>query len=304
MELTFLGTGSGVPSKMRNVSSLALSMLQERDEVWLFDCGEATQHQILHTTIKPRKIAKIFITHAHGDHIFGLPGLLSSRSFQDGTKPLDIYGPPEVKTFIDTALIMSDTHIKYPINYHPIKEGNIFEDNQLTVKAKKLKHGIPSYGFMIEQYDSIGPLQPEKLKALGVEPGPIFKKIKENEQVTLQDGTVINRDDVTGPPIQGKKIAILGDTRFDESVIPFVKHADVFVHEGTFRKDDQQLAENYFHSTSEQAAIIAKKAEVKQLILNHISSRYQPKDLDQELQYLKTIFSHVTFASDFSTYTV
>ncbi len=121
MELLFLGTGAGVPAKLRNVSSLALMLLEERNAVWLFDCGEATQHQIIHTSLKPRKIEKIFITHLHGDHIFGLPGLLGSRSFQGGTTELTIYGPKGIRQFVETALKVSNTHLKYPLVIEEIK---------------------------------------------------------------------------------------------------------------------------------------------------------------------------------------
>src|SRR5690625_940048 len=134
MELKFLGTGAGVPSKNRNVSSIALSLLQEINSVWLFDCGEATQHQILHTTIKPRKINNIFITHLHGDHIFGLPGFLSSRSFQGGEDLLTIYGPAGLKQFIDTCLNISETHLQYDINIEEISEGTILEDDTFIVQ--------------------------------------------------------------------------------------------------------------------------------------------------------------------------
>ncbi|KZU99303.1 Ribonuclease Z [Lactiplantibacillus plantarum] len=120
MQLEFLGTGAGSPGKFRNVTSTALRLLDERNEVWLFDVGEGTQHQILRTTLKPRKIAKIFITHLHGDHIFGLPGLLSSRSFQGGDEPLTIYGPVGVRDFVQTALRVSGTHLSYPLKFHEI----------------------------------------------------------------------------------------------------------------------------------------------------------------------------------------
>src|SRR5690625_4101469 len=116
MEITFLGTGAGMPSKERNVSAIMLNLLQERNSLWLFDCGEATQHQILQTKIKPRKIEKIFISHLHGDHVFGLPGLLSSRSFQGGEEPLTIYGPTGIKQFIHTCLQISETHLRYNID--------------------------------------------------------------------------------------------------------------------------------------------------------------------------------------------
>src|SRR5699024_1377186 len=117
MEITFLGTGAGMPSKERNVSALILNLLQEINELWLFDCGEATQHKILRTTLKPRKISKIFISHLHGDHIFGLPGLLSSRSFLDGDEPVTIFGPVGIKEFVQTSLKVSKSHLTYPLKF-------------------------------------------------------------------------------------------------------------------------------------------------------------------------------------------
>ncbi|TFB23892.1 ribonuclease Z [Filobacillus milosensis] len=304
MELTFLGTGSGVPSKKRNVSSIALSMLQERDEVWMFDCGEATQHQILHSTIKPRKISKIFITHMHGDHIYGLPGLLSSRSFQEGTSAVEIYGPPRLKEFIELSLRVSETKLKYNLIFRSLDQNVLFEDDHLTVKVTKLKHGLPSYGYIIEEKESIGHLLPDKLKALGIKPGPIYQDIKNNESITLKDGTKVNRSDVTGPPIPGKKISILGDTQATDTVIPFIEGSDVLVHEGTFIENDQELAQKYYHSTGNEAAEIAKKADVKKLILTHLSSRYHSDDLSQELEKLKEIFPKTFYAEDLTTYQI
>lgn len=148
--LYFLGTGAGVPSKGRNVSAIALQLLEERGQTWLFDCGEATQHQILHTSVRPRRIEKIFITHLHGDHIFGLPGLLGSRSFQGGTTPLTVYGPKGIKQFIEVALSVSTTHVKYPLEVVEItEEGTVFEDNEFYVETKRLSHGIECFDIVL-----------------------------------------------------------------------------------------------------------------------------------------------------------
>src|SRR5690625_3048048 len=135
MEMTFLGTGAGTPSKERNVSALALSLLQESNSIWLFDCGEATQHQLLYTNIKPRKINKIFITHLHGDHIFGLPGFLSSLSFLGGTERLTIYGPPGIKDFIHSSLTTSETCLTYPLVIREIDSTHIYEDDWFMVEC-------------------------------------------------------------------------------------------------------------------------------------------------------------------------
>lgn len=204
MELEFLGTGAGLPAKHRNVTSIALRLLAERNAIWLFDCGEGTQMQILHTTIKPRKIEKIFISHLHGDHIFGLPGLITSRSNQAGDKPLEIYGPKGIEDFIRTSLKISKTHLNYPLKFIEISsdEETLFEDDQFVVTCKRLDHGVASFGFRVTEKDHKGELQVEKLKALGVKPGPIYGKLKQGESVTLTDGQTINGKDFVG---QAKK---------------------------------------------------------------------------------------------------
>ncbi|MBB6455346.1 ribonuclease Z [Salirhabdus euzebyi] len=299
MDLYFLGTGSGVPSKKRNVSSFALQMLQERGTVWLFDCGEATQHQILHTSIKPRKIEKIFITHLHGDHIFGLPGLLGSRSFQGGTTPLEIYGPKGIEEYIHTSLRISCTNLTYPIHIKEISEGIVFDDKQLKVTAKRLYHGIPSFGYKIEEKDQIGELLPNKLRDKGIMPGPIYKQLKDQDCVTLADGKVLFRKDFVGPPKKGKVLTIFGDTRYSEELIPFVNGTDLLIHEATFAPEEGAMAHDYYHSTAEQAAILASKANVNKLILNHISSRYQEEDMPKIHDKVKEIFPNTIIVNDF-----
>lgn len=299
MELTFLGTGAGLPSKKRNVTAIALSILQEVNNVWLFDCGEATQHQILHTSIKPRKINKIFITHLHGDHLYGLPGLLSSRSFQSGDAPLTVYGPKGIKEYIDISLTVSGTHLTYPLDIIELTVGKLFEDDKFEVYCEKLEHGISSYGFYIREKDQIGQLNVRKLKAMGISPGPIYQQIKENEFTQLSDGTLIKRADVIGPPKQGRRLAILGDTRSTFKHTSFVKDADILVHEATFEKTANELAYNYFHSTTAEAAQLARDSGVNKLILTHISSRYLDDDLPQLLKEAQEIFPNTILAHDF-----
>ncbi|MCD5323102.1 MULTISPECIES: ribonuclease Z [Pontibacillus] len=304
MEFIFLGTGAGVPSKKRNVTSIALQLLQERGATWLIDCGEATQHQILNTSIRPRRIEKIFITHLHGDHIFGLPGLLGSRSFQGGTTPLEIYGPRGIKAFIETALSISSTRLTYDLQIHEIDEGKIYEDDQFTITCKKLDHGILSYGYSFEEKDKPGELLVKQLQKSGIQPGPIYQQIKDNPRVMLEDGTMIEREDYVGPPKKGRKVCVFGDTRFHERFIPFVKDADVLVHEATFSENEETLAYNYYHSTTAQAARIAQEGGVKQLIMTHISSRYQDEDVNSLLNEARTYFSNTDIAADLKQFKV
>ncbi|MCM3114725.1 ribonuclease Z [Neobacillus sp. MER 74] len=299
MDIFFLGTGAGMPAKLRNVTSIALKLLEERGAVWLFDAGEATQHQILHTPIKPRRIEKIFITHLHGDHIYGLPGLLSSRSFQGGESEVTVYGPKGIKDYIHVSLSISQTYLKYPLVVIEIEEGIIFEDEQFLVESRRLDHGIPSYGYRIVEKDRPGTLLADKLKEAGVQPGPIFRKIKNGEAVTLDDGRTIDPTEFLGPEQKGRVVTILGDTRYCENAISLAMNADLLVHEATFSAHEEKLAHDYFHSTTHQAADVAKKAHSKLLCLTHISSRYDRNAWQELVDEAKEVFPNTDIAEDF-----
>ncbi|NVY95741.1 ribonuclease Z [Lactobacillus sp. DCY120] len=300
MELEFLGTGAGVPSKGRNLSSLALKLLNERNEIWLFDVGEATQQQILETTIRPRKINKIFITHLHGDHLFGLPGLLSSRSFQGGQTPLDLYGPRGIKRFVQTTLKLSDSHLTYKINYHELQAGGvIFEDQTFRVICGQLEHRIPCYGYRIEEKPHAGELLMEKLERFNVPNGPLLGQLKRGQEITLADGTVLRGTDFIGPSRPGRVVTILGDTRYCSESINLARQADVLVHESTLAHAEEKMAWQHYHSTSRQAAQVAVQAQVKRLLLNHISARYFGNSFYELLNDARKVFSNVYVVKDF-----
>ncbi|EAD0699601.1 ribonuclease Z [Listeria monocytogenes] len=304
MELVFLGTGAGVPSRGRNVTSIALSMLNERNAIWLFDCGEATQHQIMRSQIKLSKLEKIFITHLHGDHIFGLPGLLSSRSFQGGESDLTIYGPVGITEYVETSLRLSGTRLTYKIIFNEIEPGLIFEDKMFSITVDELDHGLRSFGYRIVEKDKPGALNADKLIDDGVEPGPIFQKIKKGETVTLAGGSVINGKDYIDEPQKGKIISIFGDTKATASELELALNADVLVHEATFEGDKEKLAGEYMHSTTLQAASLAKKANVKKLILTHISSRYD-RDASKELLIeAQSVFENTEIAYDLAVFPI
>ncbi|MCD8509213.1 MAG: ribonuclease Z [Bacillus sp. (in: Bacteria)] len=305
MKLTFLGTGAGVPAKERNVSSVAFHLMNKAGSIWLFDCGEGTQQQILRTSIKLRRIERIFITHLHGDHIFGLPGLLGSRSFQGGVEALTIYGPRGIKEFVETAVSISGTYLKYPLHIEEIdEEGVLLETGEFTVSVGLLSHGIPSYGFRIKQKDMPGPLLMEKIKAAGVPAGPHLGALKQGEIVTLPDGRTIDGKDYVGPSKKGKVVAILGDTLYSEKAVDLTRNADMVIHEATFGENEDNLAVDYFHSTTVQAATVAKLAGARSLILNHISSRYQKEDIGKLLEEAQVVFSNTAIAEDFSEFDV
>ena len=299
MHVYFLGTGAGVPAKQRNVQSIALTLYQERGSFWLFDCGEATQHQVLSAPLKLSKWEKLFVTHLHGDHIFGIPGMLSSRSMQSESKPLTIYGPPGIDDFVKTALKISQTHLTYPIDIVEVEPGLAFYDGYLRVTAARLDHAVESFGYRIEEMPKTGALRVDLLKAAGVPKGPLYGQLKRGETVKLPDGRLIQPDSVMDPHVPGRVVTILGDTRPCPAAVTLAAKANLLVHEATFADSEQELAQKYGHSTSTQAARIAREAGVKQLVLTHISSRYQGQSAAQLLEEARVVFQNTELAEDF-----
>ncbi|WP_261805804.1 ribonuclease Z [Lapidilactobacillus luobeiensis] len=300
MELEFLGTGAGVPARGRNVSSLVLKMLDERNEIWMFDCGEGTQQQILQTGIRPRKVTKIFISHLHGDHIYGLPGFLSSRSNQGGTAAVDLYGPVGLKQYVQTSLKTTGTRLAYPLNFHEVTTtGVIFADGQTTVSTLPLDHRITCLGYRVVEADLPGELLVEKLRDLQVPSGPIYGKLKAGQEVTLADGRVLAGKDFVGPAKRGRIVTVISDTRQTPNILKLAADADVLVHESTFGQAEGRLAHQYFHSTSTQAAKVAQKAHCRQLLLTHISARYLGRGAHQLQTEAQHIFKQTRVVNDF-----
>jgi len=304
MELIFLGTGAGTPTKQRNVTAIVLNLLAENGACWLFDCGEATQHQIMRSTIKLSKICKIFVTHLHGDHIFGIPGLLSSRSNQGGTAALTIYGPTGIKQFIETAFSVSQTTLAYPLNIVEIMPGMIYQDEFFQIEADHVVHRIESFGYRIMELDRIGKLDTESLRKLGITEGPLWGQLKKGQSIKLAEGTIIHGKDYIGQPIMGRKIAIIGDTRRCDTAVKLAEDVDLLVHEATFTEQYQELAHQYSHSSTIDAAMTAKEAKVKKLILTHFSSRYQEEDMESLLKEAQNIYEPVFLAADLSSFAI
>lgn len=304
MYLLFLGTGAGVPSRQRNVSALAACFPGQGNETWLFDCGEGTQQQILQTPIKPTKITKIFISHLHGDHLFGLPGLLSTRSVQGAKDPLMIYGPPGIAQYIEVSLQSSQSYLRYPLHVKEISDGLKMQMEKDQLSVRQLEHGIPSYGFRIQRPDQPGNLDSARLIQLGVPPGPIFQEIKQGKLVKLPDGRILDGKEFVSEPKPGLSLVYLGDTRPTKAAVQLAQDADILVHEATFDQSLSTKAAQHFHSTTVEAAQIAQQANVERLILTHVSSRYLDSDADYLLSEAKGIFPQTYLAHDFWKFSI
>ncbi|NHN30742.1 ribonuclease Z [Paenibacillus agricola] len=301
MEIYFLGTGAGMPSKERNVSAIVLNLLAENNSFWMFDCGEGTQQQILRSPVRTSKLEKLFITHLHGDHIYGIPGLLTSRSYQGGDAPLTIYGPVGTELFIRTALDVSQAHLTYEmkvIEFAPKEQELLHEDQEFAVYVAPLVHRVSSYGFRIVEKEQQGSLRADQLKKLGISSGPMLGRIKQGMDITLEDGTVLRAKDFIGPPVPGRIITILGDTQPCLYSLELARDADVLVHEATFAEEKKQLAVAYDHSTAIDAARTARDAGAQALILTHISSRYQKDEAMLLVDEAKQTFPEVYLARD------
>lgn len=306
MRITFLGTGAGLPSRTRNVSSMALRLPQRR-EVWLFDCGEGTQHQLLRSDLRISQITRIFITHLHGDHIFGLPGLLGSCSLSGDPGRIDIYGPPGLERFLSVALEISQSTLGFPMQVHTVEPGEILSDGNCTVTALPLEHRIPAYGYRMRERDHPGAFDAEAAGRMGVPAGPLYGRLKQGESVTLPDGRTVDGAALCGPPEPGRVLAYCTDTTYCAGAVELARDADLLVHEATFSARHQELAVISGHSTSEMAARVATEAGAHSLFLTHLSSRYAPGtaiEPEELLREARSIFPATDLAADFLEYEV
>ena len=306
MEITFLGTSSGVPTRSRNVSSVALR-LPQRAEVWLFDCGEGTQHQLLRSDIKTSQIKRIFVTHMHGDHTFGLMGLIASCGLAGNAQETHIYGPPGLSEFLQSCAKHSYINFGSRLQLHTVEPGIVYEDREFTVSCTLLKHRIPAYGYRIAEKNRPGKFDIDKAKALGIPPGPIYGELKQGKTITLSDGRIINGTELCGEVEIGRKVVYCTDTVFCDAAVELARDADVLIHEATFAHQDAEMAFERLHSTSTMAAQVALLAGVKQLIMTHFSPRYTPGNsitLDNLKEEAKAIFPQTKLAYDFYTYEV
>ncbi len=300
-DVTILGSNSAIPAHGRFLTSQVLNV---SEQLYLIDCGEGTQWRLQEYHIKKSKINEIFISHIHGDHIFGLIGLLTSYSLSKRTEPMKIFSPKGLEEIIRVQLNVIGVELSYPFHFIDLdatSSRTIFEDKLIEVITIPLQHRIATCGFLFK----------EKLRPLNIIPSIIeeynipiekIKEIKSGADLKLLNGDVVPNKELTYPPTGRRTFAFCSDTVYSESIVPLIKNVDLLYHESTFLHDMAQLAEETMHSTAKQAAKIAKKANVGQLIIGHYSSRY--KDLTLFLEEAQRTFPNTVLGIEGKTISI
>jgi len=294
-ELTILGCGSASPSSFRNHTA---QVVQVQDRCFLIDCGEGTQVQIRKNKLRMQKIQHIFISHLHGDHYFGLPGLLSTFHLLGREKELHIYGPADLEKVLQKIFKASNTYLSFELHFHALNfivSELLYEDKRVEVYSFPMRHSVATCGFLIKEK-----MKPRKINRKAVDSFyvPVYElnKIKDGADYIREDRTRIANSILTFDPDPAISYAYCSDTSYYPRMCEFIKGADLLYHEATFAKDMEKLAKQTKHSTAEQAAFIAKEASVKQLVIGHYSARYT--DLDVLLNEAKSVFENTILAHD------
>jgi len=294
LRIIFLGTGGSWPTIKRNVSAIAI---KRGSEILLFDCGEGTQRQFQQSNLSYMQISKIFITHFHGDHFLGVPGLIQTMQLNDRDKPLHIYGPKGMRELVDQLLTLGYFRPSYQIISHDINNCDEIEFEDYSIRALKVKHNVPAFSYCFLEHQRPGKFNKTKAVEIGIPEGPLFSKLQRGKSVILANGKIITPDMVLGPSRKGRMIVISGDTKPCEELIAFSKDADILIHEATFDTELEKIAKEYGHTTALQAAEIAKTANVKKLFLVHISPRYLDYHVLQN--EARKVFLHSFVPKDF-----
>lgn len=297
-ELKILGSSSAAPSINRNHTAQILTV---GNQINLIDCGEGTQMQLVRYRIKHQRISNIFISHLHGDHYFGLAGLLSTMHLQMRKNSLNIFGPPGLAEILTLQFKYSGTNLSYRINFHELDtrvHKKIYEDKTLTVYTLPMEHRVECCGFVFREKPKPRHLIKDKLPPYLTPPQLV--RLKWGEDIRNENGDIIlhNRD-VTTAPKRSRSYAYCSDTRYKEDILPFVQNVDLLYHESTFMDDLRERAYATFHSTSRQAAEFALKANAKRLLLGHFSARY--KDLTPMLLEAREVFPNTALAIEGKT---
>jgi len=295
LQIIFLGTAGSVPTPKRSLPAIVL--LRKGEQI-MFDCGEGAQRQMIKAKVGFHKKMKVFISHMHGDHVLGLPGLLQTMALLDREKKLEIYGPNGIKKFLENIRETLQFVLTFPIEIHEIYEAGVAcEEKEYIVQAVWANHVIPTLAYAFIEKPRPGKFYPEKARKLGVPEGPLWSRLQHGHKIKLSNGKIIKPEDVTGPLRLGRKIVYTSDTKPFKSFVKFAAGADLLIHDATLGDELAERAEEDGHSTPEQAAKNAKKANVKKLILTHISARYD--DASILLEQAKKIFKNTQVAEDF-----
>jgi len=295
VSVTFLGTGGSVPSKHRNLPSV---LVRRGPEVLLFDCGEGTQRQFLQAKAGTNRKMTIFISHLHGDHLFGLPGLLHSMSFMGRTRELEIVGPKGVAQFINAINRVVKLYSEFPLHVRDVGSGIIVDEAEYIVRAAAAKHGVPCLAYAFEEKPRPGRFDPAKARRFGIPEGPLWKKLQTANFITFGKRRV-RSSLVVGPRRRGVKITYAVDTRPCSSVARLAAGSDLLIHDSSFDESAAIKAKDYGHSTATEAAQIAKKSKVRKLALFHISAMYE--DARPLLLQAKRVFRNTVLAEDMAT---
>jgi ribonuclease Z len=285
MKVVFLGTGCGMPSTRRSLPALALCL---RKEILLFDAGEGVQHQLQLANLSLQRISEIYISHLHGDHCLGLPGLISTMSLLHRKKPLSIIGPPGVKSFVNKTLEMTHVELLFQIKTSEVVKTILPEQPLYSVEVLPAKHSVPALSFVLRMSEVVGRFNPGKALQLGVPKGPLWKKLQQGRSVRVAGRRIVHPTEVLGPSRKGASIAYSGDTCFNTELASAARGVSLLIHEATYTNALKEKASENHHSTAAQAAEIAVLAEAKQLALVHISPRYENNQ--QHEQEAKSIF--------------
>lgn len=303
MKFTVLGSGAGIPSRTRNTQSYILDIVEEINQYFLIDAAEGVQHRILHTSVRPAKVRHVFITHLHGDHIYGLPGFLASRAHQGGEDiPLTVYGPPGLKEWVGLTLKISGSHLNYPIHYVEVSHNMRYEVEGFSVETYLLDHTVDSYMYVFNEPEKLGKLDTGKLKSIGIEPGPLYKEIKGSETFS-HGGITYATSDFLGSPVPGRKISIHGDTRVMTApgYLSLVDGSDLIVHEATYLEGEIEKAHMYFHSEIQNVLQNFSQIDYRKILFSHISNRYDDDDIRR---IRETLGNHATIAHDYLEITI
>ncbi len=295
INITFLGTAGSVPTSNRSLPAI---IIKRQNEQIMFDCGEGVQRQIIRAQTGFHKKMKILISHLHGDHVLGLPGLLQTMNLMDRQKKVEVYGPHGIKQFLDCSKEILNFGLNFPVEIAEINtSGIICEEKNYIIEAMKSNHTKTSLSYGFIEKPRPGKFYPEKAKAFGVPESELWSKLQNGKNIELSNGKIVKSADVTGPLRKGRKIVYTGDTRPIKNFQVFASNADLLIHESTFDDSliDKALIDG--HSTPSQAANEAKKAKVKKLVLTHISARYPNAEI--LLEQAKRIFQNTIIAKDF-----